>query len=136
MCTFQGPGLQKTPPKFHEKTPREREERMKIVAGEGKKERNFGRSGGKGGPVERGLGEGGSGGGQQKRTGQSRNWPQQSWPKQTHSQFQGFGFLALGWRFTVCGYSRFRGSEGNLDETVFGWNCPWMKQYWDESAIA
>ena len=36
-----------TQPKFHEKTPRERK-RAKIVAGEGKKERNFGRSGGGG----------------------------------------------------------------------------------------
>ena len=34
----------KTPTKFNERTPRER--RMKIVAGGGKKERNFGRSGG------------------------------------------------------------------------------------------
>ena len=41
LGTFQGPGLQK-PPKFHERTPRER--RKKDNCGwRGKKERNFGR---------------------------------------------------------------------------------------------
>ena len=43
------PTLQ-TPPKFHEKTPRERNI-ANMGAGEGKKKRNFGRSGG-GGPAE------------------------------------------------------------------------------------
>ena len=38
-CTFEA--LQ-TPPKFHEKPPREREKELKIVTGEGKKARNFG----------------------------------------------------------------------------------------------
>ena len=53
-CTFEGPGLQK----HHQnstKPPRE-EERMKIVAGDGKKERNFGRSSG---GRESGRGSGG-----------------------------------------------------------------------------
>ena len=37
-----------TPPKFNEKDQQESEKRIKTVAGEGKKERNFGRSGGGG----------------------------------------------------------------------------------------
>ena len=37
-----GPGIQKTPPQFHEKTPQEREERIENSGGRGKKERNFG----------------------------------------------------------------------------------------------
>ena len=41
---FRVPALQ-TPPKFHEKDPQEKEERMNC-GGRGKKERNFGRSGG------------------------------------------------------------------------------------------
>ena len=44
-CTFEGPGLQSHHQNSTKRPPRE-EERMKIVAGEGKKERNFGRSGG------------------------------------------------------------------------------------------
>ena len=39
-CTFHGPALQ-TPPKFHEKTPPEREERMKFPAGARKKSAKF-----------------------------------------------------------------------------------------------
>ena len=39
-CTFEGPALQ-TPPKFHEKDQQEREKRIKIVAGEGKKRAKF-----------------------------------------------------------------------------------------------
>ena len=37
---FRAPALQ-TPPKFHEKTPQKREERMKIVVGGEKKKRDF-----------------------------------------------------------------------------------------------
>ena len=50
-----GPRLSKTPPKFHEKT-REKEERMKIVAGEVKKKSEI-----LGGPTEGGPAEGGPG---------------------------------------------------------------------------
>ena len=39
--TFEGPGASKTPPKFQEKTLRERK-RAKMGAGEGNKARNFG----------------------------------------------------------------------------------------------
>ena len=47
-CTFERSRPSKTPPKFQEKTPRERK-RTKRRVGEGKKkERNFGRSGGGG----------------------------------------------------------------------------------------
>ena len=42
-CTFEGPGLQKTPPKLNE-TP-ERDKKSENGDGRGKKERNFGRSG-------------------------------------------------------------------------------------------
>ena len=56
-CTFEGPGLQNTT-NFPREDPQKREERMKIVAREGKKERKFGRSGEEGGPGEGGLGEG------------------------------------------------------------------------------
>ena len=54
-CTFHGPGLQ-TPPRFNEKTPRDRK-RAKWWREREKKERNFGRSGG-GGPVSGGLAQG------------------------------------------------------------------------------
>ena len=40
-CTFERPGVSKTPPKFHEKTPRERK-RAKMGRERGKKARNFG----------------------------------------------------------------------------------------------
>ena len=40
----------KTPPKFHEKTPRERERKSENGGGRGKQGRNFGRSGGGGVP--------------------------------------------------------------------------------------
>ena len=73
-CTFQGPGASKTPPKVHEKTPK-REERMQIVSGDGKKERNFGRSGrGKGGP-ERAVRERGVLGRAVVRVGVTPHWP-------------------------------------------------------------
>ena len=49
-CTFEGPGLQ-TPPKFNEKTPQEREERMKIVVGPGRAVKGRGRSKGGGWPT-------------------------------------------------------------------------------------
>ena len=87
-CTFEAPGSSKTPLKFNERTPQEREERKKIVAGEGKKERNFGRSGGGGSRGEGSRGE------------LARDWPQWSWPKQTHSSgVWGLGFWCLGFRF-------------------------------------
>ena len=62
---IRGSRPSKTPPKFHEKTPRERErKRAKMGAGEGKK-RYFGRSRRGGGPAEggsaaRGLADGGA----------------------------------------------------------------------------
>ena len=55
-CTFEGPGLQKHNQNSTKKDQQEREKRIKTVSGEGKKERNFGRSGGGG------SGGGGSGG--------------------------------------------------------------------------
>ena len=46
-CTFEGPGLQKTPPKFNEKTPREGRKERILRRERVKKERNFGRSRGR-----------------------------------------------------------------------------------------
>ena len=45
-CKFESPGASKTPPKFNEKTARERDKKSENGAGKGKKERHFGRSGG------------------------------------------------------------------------------------------
>ena len=52
-CTFQVSREFKNTTKIQRKDPQEREERMKIVAGEGKKEREI-----LGGPAERGSGGG------------------------------------------------------------------------------
>ena len=52
-CTFQGPGISKHHQNSTRRLQEKREERMNIVVGEVKKERNFGRSGG-----GRGLAEG------------------------------------------------------------------------------
>ena len=72
---FRAPALQ-TPPKFNERTPQEREERMKIVAGEGKKSefwavRREG-SGGSRGPPEGGPAEGSGGGGSKRGSGEGK----------------------------------------------------------------
>ena len=64
-CTFKGPGIQ-TPPKFHEKTPREREKERKWGREREKKARNFGRSGGGGVQRAGGPAEGVSGGRNEK----------------------------------------------------------------------
>ena len=55
-CTFQGPGASNTT-KIPQKDPKKREERKKIVAGEGKKRAKFRAVQGKGGPAEGGPGE-------------------------------------------------------------------------------
>ena len=64
----------KTPPKFNEKDQQEREKRIKTVAGEGKKERNFGRSGG-----------GGSGGRGVRRRGPEHTHHTHTTTTQTHT---------------------------------------------------
>ena len=51
MCTFQGPGLSKTPTKFHERTPRERKKNENCGGRREKKSEILG------GPAEGGPGE-------------------------------------------------------------------------------
>ena len=69
-CTFEGPGLQKHHQNSTRENHQEREERMKIVAGEGKKRAKFWvvrrREGGSAGG--RGSGRGSGGGGKEERT--------------------------------------------------------------------
>ena len=60
MCAFQGPGFRKTPPKFHERTPRERR-KNENCCGRGKKSENLGRPAAGGPPEGRGPADGGSG---------------------------------------------------------------------------
>ena len=78
-----GPQLSKTPPKFHEKN-REKEERMKIVAGEERKERNFGRSDGGGS----GVGWGGSKPTTQHNTHNTHNTHENKNAHNTHNTTQ------------------------------------------------
>ena len=87
---FEGPGLHK-PTKFNDKTPREREtKRAKVGWERGKKERNFGRSGGgrsgrgrsgRGGSGRGRVSGGGSGGRREERTKQNTQHTQQTIPK-------------------------------------------------------
>ena len=111
------------------KDPQEREERMKIVAGEGKKkERNFGRSGG-GGPAE-----------EPRRVGPRRVGPQgwvlEQWGPEG---LQGVGLRVFGvYGFGFCGLRKFGQNKETINLTKVGLakvgqKTKMMKQYYGKN---
>ena len=78
-CTFEGPGLHNTT-KIQREDPQRGKKQMKIVEGEGKKERNFGRSsGGRSGGGRSGGGRSGGGRSSGGRSGGRRSSGGRSW---------------------------------------------------------